>query len=186
MNSSTFPNLTTKRLQLRRLTEQDIPQIVKYANNPKISEMTLNIPHPYREKDARWWIETADKGFENKDHFIFAICKLNEHKFIGGIGLDLQGDHNRAELGFWLGEPFWNQGYMTEAVKKVLTFGFERLNLNKIQATHFLNNPASGRVMAKSGMVKKGELKEHIQKGDAYRSVIQYRLTKREFLGQHE
>jgi RimJ/RimL family protein N-acetyltransferase len=61
----------------------------------------------------------------------------------------------------------------------VLTFGFRQLELNKIYATHFLNNPASGKVMEKNGMVKEGELKEHIRKNGEYLSLVQYRLTQK-------
>ncbi|MDZ7693856.1 MAG: GNAT family protein [Balneolaceae bacterium] len=80
-----------------------------------------------------------------------------------------------------MGEPFWNNGYATEAIREVLIFGFDEINIHKILATHLLNNPASGKVMAKNGMVKEGELKDHIKKGDKYLSLIQYRLTRDEF-----
>jgi len=183
MDNRTFPTLTTERLRLRELSGDDIPQIVEHANNPKIAEMTLSIPYPYQEKDAKWWIDVAKKGFANKDHFIFAICPKSTNTFIGGIGLEIDTPPNSAELGFWIAEPFWNQGYMTEAVLKVLSFGFQERDLTEIQAIHFLNNAASGRVMQKCGMIKEGELKEHVKKGDEYKSVVKYRLTRAEFNG---
>lgn len=179
-----FPILETKRLRLRKPAVKDIPLIVKYANNPKIAEMTLNIPHPYQEKDAKWWIDVAKKGFENNDHFIFAIFLKSTNRFMGGIGLEINTEFNRAELGFWIGEPFWNQGYISEATKEVLRFGFEELGLNKIIAHHFLNNPASGKVMRKNGMIKEGELKEHIKKEGVYKSLALYRLTQTEYFDQ--
>lgn len=181
MDNRTFPTLITERLRLRELCEDDIPKIVEYANNPKIAEMTLNIPYPYQEKDAKWWIDVAKKGFANSDHFIFAICPKSTNTFIGGIGLEIDKPPKSAELGFWIGEPFWNQGYMTEAVLKVLSFGFEERDLNEIRATHFINNPASGRVMQKCGMTKEGEFKEHVKKGDEYKSVVKYSLTYEQF-----
>jgi len=90
-------------------------------------------------------------------------------------------ENNRAEFGYWVGEPFWGQGIATEAVAAILKFGFQELNLNKIYATHYLENPSSGKVLVNNKMINEAELKEHYKNGDVYGSVIQYRLTKKEF-----
>lgn len=160
---------------------RDIPNIVKYANNPNISRTTLNVPHPYREKDAIGWINMANQGFEDQSRIIFAIALLPDDEFIGGIGLRINNRFNHAELGFWIGEPFWNNGYVSEAAKEILKFGFEEIGLHKIFATHLVENPASGKVMIKNGMVKEAELVDHIQKDGKYLTLIQYRITKKEF-----
>ena len=177
-----FPLLKTERLCLRALKASDIPNIISLANNAKVADMTLNIPHPYQEKDAINWISTACEGFEDQSHFIFAIASMEEDQFLGGVGLRRNTRFNRAELGFWLGEPFWNRGYITEVVGKVLEFGFDELKLNKIYAVHLPENPASGRVMQKNGMIEEGRLAEHLKKGDQYLDVIQYRLTRTEYI----
>lgn len=179
-----LPDLKTERLRLRMPVAGDIPRLVKYANHPQISKMTLNIPHPYHEKDAVSWIHMANEGFEEKNHFVFAICKQSDNLFMGGIGLRLNTRFNHAELGFWIGEPFWNNGYVTEATGKMLEFGFERIELHKIYATHMVKNPASGKVMIKNGMIMEGEWVDHLKKGDEYLTVIQYRLTKDEYFKQ--
>lgn len=179
-----FPIIKTDRLRLRKPRIKDIPRIMEYADNPKVADMTLNIPHPYKEEDAIFWLNMAHKGFKEKSKFIFAICLLPTDEFIGGIGLRINEKFNRAELGFWIGEPFWNNGYATEATREVLKFGFKEVNIHKILATHLLNNPASGKVMTKNGMIKEGELKDHIKKGNKYFSLIQYRLTQNEFNNQ--
>jgi len=176
-----FPKIKTDRLTLSELLATDIPTIIKYAGNKKIAETTLNIPHPYKEKDAIFWINMAHQGFQNKTQYTFGIRLNATNEWIGGIGLIINQRFNRAELGYWIAEPFWNNGYATEAVKAILKFGFETLQLNKIYATHLMGNPASGKVMIKNGMIKEGELKEHIKKGDFYKSLIQYRLTKSEY-----
>ena len=80
-----------------------------------------------------------------------------------------------------MGEPFWDKGIATEAVAAMLKFGFEKVNLNKIYATHFLENESSGKVLVNNKMIKEAELKEHFKNGEIYGSVIQYRLTKMEF-----
>lgn len=176
-----FPILESERLILNKLEHTDIPKIVVYAGNPNITRYTLNIPHPYYVEDAIYWINSAVQGFKTKSQYTFAIRLKSTREFIGGIGLILNKRHNRATLGYWVAEPFWNYGYVTEATKVVLAFGFKTLKLNKILATYLKENPASGKVMVKNGMIKEGELKDHYKKDSLYQSVIQYRLTKEEF-----
>lgn len=177
-----FPDLGTERLLLTELTYTDIPAIVEHAGNRKISKNTQNIPHPYTEKDAIFWINAAAKGFHNKQQYTFAIKLKGSREFLGGIGLRIETKHCRAELGYWIGEPYWNKGYASEATKAVLQFGFRELALHKIFATHLEHNPASGKVMIKNGMVKEGLLKDHIFKDDLFHSLVQYRLTREEYL----
>ncbi|MDZ7693857.1 MAG: GNAT family N-acetyltransferase [Balneolaceae bacterium] len=87
-----FPLIETDRIRLRKPRVKDIPRIMEYADNPKVSDMTLNIPHPYQEEDAIFWLNMANKGFEGRLHFIFAICLLQTDEFIGGIGLRFNED----------------------------------------------------------------------------------------------
>ncbi len=176
-----FPRLSTERLILRKISAPDIPKIVEYAGNIGVAETTLNIPHPYSEKDAKFWINIATKGFKEKSQYTFGIELIASKEFIGGIGLIINQHSNRAELGYWIAKPFWNQGFATEATKAILTFGFNLLNLNKIYATHLANNPSSGKVMIKNNMIKEGVLKDHILKGNRYQSMVQYGLTHSEF-----
>lgn len=178
---NTFPEIETNRLILGKLSFNDIPKIIEYAGNKKVAEMTLDIPHPYKEKDALFWLNSANQGFENKTQYTFGIRIKSSKQFIGGIGLRLNTRFNNAELGYWIAEAFWNKGYATEAVEGVLKFGFNALNLNKIYAGYLVENTASGRVMIKNGMIKEAELKDHTKKGDFYQSIIQYRLTNSEF-----
>ena len=182
-----FPKLGTERLLLDQIKPSDIPEIVANAGNIKIVENTRTMPHPYFEEDAIAWMNMANQGFRAKNNYIFAIRSRETHKLIGGIGLTLDVDNNRAELGYWLAEKFWNNGYTTEAVKAILTFGFEKLELNKVVAVYLSTNEASGRVMIKNGMVKEGELKDHdIKRGfsakdNEYVSLIQYRMLRSEY-----
>ena len=176
-----FPSLETERLRLRELKATDIPLIVKYAGNQNISKTTLNIPNPYEEKDAIFWINMSQQGFKNKTQFTFGVELKMTNNLIGGTGLILNERFNRAEAGYWIAEPFWNNGYCSEVLKELLRFGFKELKLNKIFATHLLENAASGRVMEKNGMIKEGVLIDHAKKGDTYFSLVQYRLTKSEY-----
>lgn len=174
--------ITTSRLLLNKPVKQDIPQIVQYAGTPNIAKTTLNIPHPYSESDAEYWINSAEQGLKNGTQYTFAVRINEDSKFIGGAGLIVNRKLERASLGYWIAEPYWNQGYASEATRALLNFGFYVLKLNKIYATHLPENPASGKVMIKNGMIKEGVLKEHTKKNTNFRSLVQYRLTKKEFL----
>ena len=169
-----YPHLETNRLVLGEIYAADIPNIIKYAGNKKVAETTLNMPHPYQEKDAIFWINMAQQGWQDKTKNIFAIRLKTNQELIGGVGLHIDARFNRAELGYWVAVPFWNQGYMTEAVQTVIKYGFDTLELNKIYAVHEVGNPASGKVMLKNGMLKEGELKQHVRKNGVYKDLVQY------------
>lgn len=179
MNS--FPELSTDRLLLRKVAAADIPRLMKYAGSKAISVNLLSVPHPYTEEDAIFWMNSVLQGFKSGERFVFAITLKESGGFIGAIGLHRNSRHDTAELGYWLGEPFWGKGLMKETVAAVLRFGFEELKLNKIYATHFTANPASGKVMTANGMIKEGELAEQYKVGETYQSVVYYRLLKREW-----
>lgn len=179
--SKKIPNLKSKRLRLGELRASDIPKIVAYAGHPTIAEMTLNIPSPYTEKDAIFWLNMAHQGFKQGHQHVFGIFLKEGDQFIGGIGLHVNHSHDNAEVGYWVAEPFWNKGFASEAMALLLEYGFNKLKLHKIYARHLIGNPASGKVMIKNGMIKEGELTDHYKKGNEYRSVKQYRLTKTEY-----
>jgi len=164
----TYPQLVSERLSLERIRYSDVPTIVQYAGNFKIAQTTLNMPHPYEESDAIFWINLANQGFKNKTQYTFGIRLKSTDGIIGGIGLRLQQLFDHAEIGYWIAEPFWNNGYATEALGSILNFGFNQLNLHKIFANHLAENPASGKVMIKNKMIKEAELKDHTKKDGKY------------------
>lgn len=176
-----FPKLKTERLVLKKLRKKDIPLIVKYAGDKEVSKFTLNMPFPYLEKDAIWWINFAETCFEEKSRYVFGIFLKNTDEFIGGISIEGQNVHQLADLGYWITKKYWNKGFMTEALNKIIEFGFKDLKLNKIYAQHLLENISSGIVMQKVGMVKEAEMLDHNFSKGNFRSVAQYRILKREY-----
>ncbi len=175
-----FPILKTQRLRLGKLRVEDIKRIVELANNKTISDNTLTFPYPYTEENAIFWINFSNEGFKSKEHYVFGIF-LNEETFIGGIGLHLDNKNSKAELGYWIAEPYWKNGFATEASERIIKFGFEYLNLNKIYATHFIYNPDSEKVLIKIGMQYEGLLKCHHLKNGKFEDVKQYAILKSEF-----
>ncbi|MCJ7716292.1 MAG: GNAT family N-acetyltransferase, partial [Anaerolineales bacterium] len=157
-----IPRLIADRLILRPFTIDDGPRVQELAGDRAIAETTANIPHPYGDSVAETWISTHQELFENEKSLTLAITLKDQGDVIGAIGLEINRNHHYAELGYWIGKPYWNQGFCTEAAREVLSYGFMSLNLNRIQARHMLKNPASARVMVKIGMLQEGILRQSL------------------------
>ena len=97
---------------------------------------------------------------------------------VGVMGLHFRFDHQRAEIGYWIGAPFWNRGYATEAAAAMLDFGFDELDLNRIEGQFITRNPASGRVMEKLGMRREGVRRQHLMKWDRLEDTAIYAVLK--------
>jgi RimJ/RimL family protein N-acetyltransferase len=130
---------------------------------------------------AEEWIRTHQEGFERGEFINFAIVPQSSQKLIGAIGLTLHQEYVHAEMGYWVGKPYWSQGYCTEAAREVVRYGFEDLSLNRIHAMHLSRNQASGKVMMKVGMKYEGKRREHILKWGVFEDVELYGLLKSEF-----
>jgi [ribosomal protein S5]-alanine N-acetyltransferase len=102
---------------------------------------------------------------------------------IGAIGLSLTPRHARGEIGYWVGLPYWGQGYATEAARALVHFGFSRLGLHRVQARHLSRNPASGRVLQKLGMALEGTQRESVRSWDRFEDVALYAVLAHEWAG---
>lgn len=157
------PTLRTDRLVLRPFSRDDAPRVQELAGLKAVASMTVNIPHPYEDGMAEAWIEGHESAWEERERLVLAITTEAEG-LVGAIGLHMQLEHRRGELGYWIGAPFWNRGYATEAARAVLDYGFGELGLHRIMARHFPRNPASGAVLTKLGMMHEGTMRGHVVK----------------------
>jgi [ribosomal protein S5]-alanine N-acetyltransferase len=180
------PTLETKRLILRPFTLQDAPVVHDLVSAREIADTTLAIPHPYEQGMAEAWIGSQQKGFDEGNSVHFAITVRESSQLVGSIGLQIHPIHSYAEMGYWMGVPYWGRGYCTEAVGAVIEYGFEDKGLNRIFAVHFKRNPASGRVMQKNGMVYEGCLHQHVRKWDGYEDLMQYGILQTEWREMRE
>jgi RimJ/RimL family protein N-acetyltransferase len=178
--TSLIPTLTTERLRLRPFGPDDAATVQRLASDAAVATMTLNIPHPYPNELAETWInghgEATARGI-----CIWAVTRASDAILMGSITLTANARHQRAETGYWLGLSFWNQGYMTEAVRRVTGFGFEQLGLNRVQATVFPRNPASARVLEKVGFRYEGVLRGYVRRGEDFEDVAMYAVLREDW-----
>ncbi len=176
-----IPTLTTARLLLRPFTLDDVAAAAELAGEREIAEMIPNIPHPYTEEDAENWIRTHRPDLEEGKKINCAITLKSDGRLLGAISLGLRKAHHAAEMGYWIGKPYWGRGYCTEAARELLRYGFEELELNRIEARHLTSNPASGRVMIKIGMTYEGILRELMFHRGKFRDLAVYSILRSEY-----
>lgn len=147
---------------VRSFTGEDAEAIVKYANNRHVwINLRDSFPSPYTIHDAKKWLRNVKK---HAPEMSWALA--NSTEVIGGIGIHLLPDVYRqsAEIGYWLGEPFWRKGIATAAVKGVVDFSFENFGLLRLHAGVFEWNPASARVLEKAGFRFEARLRKAVVK----------------------
>ncbi|HWQ66524.1 MAG TPA: GNAT family N-acetyltransferase [Methanospirillum sp.] len=167
-----YPILVTPRLVLRQFVIEEAMVVRKLAGAYEIAHGCLNIPHPYGAGMAETWISCHDEWYREGSQIIFAITRAEDGWLLGAVGLVLDEDHARGELGYWIGVPFQGCGYATEAARAVLLYAFETLSLNRITASYFVRNPASGHVLEKVGIHREGLLRRHLKKEGVFEDVI--------------
>ena len=172
-----LPTLETARLKLRPYSEADIAELVPLIGAREVAATTLRISHPYTEQDARAFLALA----QEPGKIWLATTLRSDGRQIGGVGLRVEDPHQHAELGYWLGVPYWRQGYATEAAGEMLRYGFVDLGLHRIFASHFRHNPASGRILVKLGMRYEGCQREHLRKGDQFVDSELYGVLRQEW-----
>ncbi|HET9741516.1 MAG TPA: GNAT family protein [Terriglobales bacterium] len=172
--------LRTKRLLLRPFRREDFPQFIPLIGAREVAATTLRIPHPYTEADAEAFLNYVEDSRQSGSAVRFILFEENG-SLCGGMGLHISRDHNHAEIGYWIGVPFWGKGYATEGATAVVEYGFEQLKLNRIFAGHYSNNPASGSILRKLGMKYEGTNREHIRKWGEYLDVEMYAILASEW-----
>lgn len=172
-NSETC-EMTTERLLLRRFRKEDSPAIVEQLNDPDVCKSTHSLNYPFAPNGAEGWIERQQEGFDKDSSWVFAVTDRVTGEMYGFICLVHEKRDRRGELGYAYGKKHWGKGIATEATKAVIEFAFSVKGLHKVYARHFASNPASGRVMQKSGMICEGTQLSHDFKLDHFEDVVSY------------
>ncbi|MBQ20932.1 MAG: GNAT family protein [Vicingaceae bacterium] len=164
------------KFKLRPWKISDLDNLVKYANNWNIAKnMTDQFPFPYSEKDGKAFIEMATK--DDPVH-IFAIDI--DGQAVGGIGIHPQNDIHRknAELGYWLAEPFWGQGIISNAIKLIVDFAFETYAISRVFARPYGTNIASQKVLEKNHFVLEGKFDQVLIKDNLLLDELVYAIRR--------
>ncbi len=180
---SNQPTLMTERLLLRPFAPGDADEVHEILCEKEIAANTMHIPHPYPEGMAAEWIGMHARKWERGEGAIFAATLRSDGRIVAAVGLEIEPPHRRAELGYWVARPFWNQGIATEGSRAVVTFGFAELGLHRVQASHYTRNPQSGAVMRKLGMRHEGSLRQHVFKWGVFEDLEIYGILKEEMTG---
>jgi RimJ/RimL family protein N-acetyltransferase len=170
----------SENIILRKWQEKDVKSLAKNANNKKIHDnLRDSFPYPYTELAAKQWIEIVKN--ENPVNNFAIEYKGNA---VGGIGLIKQEDifRKNAEIGYWLGEKYWNKGITTKALKAMIDYSFNNFDIIRLFAHVFESNVASIRVMRKCGFKEEARMKDAVIKNNIVQNCLIYSLLKSDYL----
>ena len=162
--------MKTKRLTLRPLEDRDAPRIVALAGDWAVASMTARIPYPYDETHSHQWISGLDDG-----EFVRGIEFDGE--LIGAVGYFHDAD-GVAEIGYWIGQPWWGRGFATEAASMLVRYCFTNGGMSRIVCCHFADNPASQRVIEKLGFTTTGTCKAYCEARRSDVATVRYEMRR--------
>lgn len=168
--------LLAMKFTLRPWIIDDLDSLVHAANNFKIANnLQDGFPYPYKEEDGREFIEMATSS----EPLRIKAIDINGQA-VGAIGIHPQTDvfHNNAEMGYWLAEPYWGKGIMTEAIRRMVDYGFNNFPINRIFARPYGSNLGSQRVLEKAGFHLEARLKGTIEKNGRVEDELIYAVRK--------
>ncbi len=175
------PVLASARLRLRPFVPGDAPGLARLCADRAVAETTLRIPHPYTLDHAEAFLASLPEAWAAGQEAVFAQTLRDGGDLVGAIGLKLEPEHLRAELGYWVGVPYWGRGYATEAVRAVAGWAFLDLGLGRLYAHVMGGNAASERVLLKAGFSREGLLRRHVRRWGRTVDCPLFGLLKDEF-----
>ncbi|HWB19850.1 MAG TPA: GNAT family protein, partial [Phycisphaerales bacterium] len=181
------PTLKTSRLILRPWLDDDAPIVAKYMADELIWRTTALVPHPYELHHAHDFFAMSRKNWETGVAASFAAVLRetsllgSQNQIVGSISARITPDHKRADIGYAVYVPWWNKGICTEMLRAVISFCFDALQLNRVEAHHFANNPSSGRVMQKAGMTYEGCFRANVIKAGEVLDTHHYAILRSEY-----
>lgn len=176
-----IPVLETPRLVLRAFSNEDINDIFEYASVKSVTDFLPWEAHQTLD-DTKAFLKMSKEMFKKYGNIEFAILLKEENKVIGGISIRKWNDNNRcADIGYVLSSKYWGRGIITEAIKRIIKYGFEDLNVNRIEAHCDENNIGSYRAMEKAGMKYEGTLREKTFMKGKFINMKFYSILKSEY-----
>lgn len=179
---SEFPALETERLLLRRFELSDASVVQSLLDDPEVIGNMMDKSLPYSLADAEAMITQSQAAFEGDRASVFAVVRKSNEDLVGYCDLEVERSSKQGEIAYWIGRPYWWQGYATEAAKCVVQFGFETLDLDRIYALVLKRNRASARVLEKAGLLLEDTRQQSVHKDGVLEDVEVYGLTREAYL----
>ena len=176
----TFPSLQTNRLDLIEIKQEHLSNIFKLFSDKKVTQF-YNVVTLTNEEEAQKFIDWFQTRFVEKVGIRWGISLKGHGNIIGTIGFNNFTKQHRANIGFDLQADFWNNGYLTEAIKSVTVFGFNQLDINRLEAEVMKGNIASEKVLAKNGFKNEGVLRQWMYWNNNYYDMTMFSLLKSDF-----
>ncbi len=156
--------IETERLTLRPVELSDADNIKTNINNINISRYLTVVPFPYTDSDATWWVNNCVSGRDSSEKITFALLVKPSIEVVGHVSFYAINLINQtAEIGYWLGESYWRNGYISEAVRAILPYGFQELDLRRLTIRVFAENQASAMLAEKLGFKFEGLLRQAVR-----------------------
>jgi [ribosomal protein S5]-alanine N-acetyltransferase len=182
MDSTTLPIITTERLVLRWISEDDSESLYEIFSDPQVMRYWSTVPLSNREAAAELQREIAE-GNESEKMFKWGLALRDSNTLIGTTTLfNLNLDNGRAELGYAMARAYWGKGYMNEALTALVSYAFETMRLRRLEADVDPRNAASIRTLEKLGFQREGFLRERWHVNGEVQDAIFYGLLRREWL----
>lgn len=182
---SRLPVIETERLILRKLTMRDASDMFRYCQDKEVARHVLWEAHT-SILETRAYIRYNLYQYRSGEPASWGIVLRETNRVVGTIGyMSYNADNSTVEIGYSLTREQWSKGLMTEALRAVIDETFHTLKVHRIEAMHFTDNPASGRVMAKCGMTHEGHMRERICCKGVFRDVEMWGILRKDWEKQH-
>ena len=169
--------LKGKNIIIRAIRKSDIPLIVKYTKSADIPRYTF-VPSPNTVEHIETFIKRSRLSARKGTDYVFCIVPHDVGELVGAIGVHAVSKiHKKADIGYWLAKKFRGQGYMQEATELVLKFCFNELKLHRVQASTFIDNVISQKLLKKCGLKYEGTLRNFLYHRKRYKDAHMYAIT---------
>lgn len=175
------PTLRTERLVLRAFAADDLERVTEFLQDREIAEGVLFIPWPYSMDNAREWLAKHEENVREGKSLVWAVTLGESGELVGAVGVTIETEHERAELGYWVAKACWGKGFATESSRAAIGYAFDELGLTRVFAQHWKCNPQSGRVLEKIGFQYEGELRQHYQRFGCWHDAVCLGLLRSEW-----
>ncbi len=173
--------LETDRLLLRPFQRADAPALHELLSDPAVLGTLMDVDGPLTLADAESMIAGWQAAVKRGESLVFAVARRASETLVGYIDIELHPEHQRGEIAFWIGRPYWWQGYASEAARRLVRYAFAHLELNRVYAYCLTRNHASARVLEKAGLLYEGTHRQAAFKDGLFEDVAFYGVTRAEF-----